>query len=55
MPTLAELIARQPEGRDPARARRRALRLLAKLDREAEQAEQDARNGIAPERVYGAE
>jgi NTP pyrophosphatase (non-canonical NTP hydrolase) len=38
MPTLEDLIREQVErGRDPARARRRAVRLLAKLNREAEE------------------
>jgi hypothetical protein len=54
MPTLEELIARQPEGRDPARAYRRAVRLLAKLEREAEENERALLRG-EPFRVYSAQ
>ena len=54
MPELADLIARQVEqGRDPARARRRAVKILAKLEREAEENEAARLRG-APYRVYGA-
>jgi hypothetical protein len=53
MPSLEELIAQQPEGRDPARARRRAVRLLAKLEREAA-ANEDAQQRGEPFRVYRA-
>ena len=55
MPTVEQLIARQVEqGRDPARARRRALRWLAKLEREAAENEEALGRG-EPYRVYGAE
>ncbi len=54
MPTLEQLIERQVEqGRDPARARRRALKILAKLEREAAENE-EARMRGEPYRVYGA-
>ena len=45
MPTLQQLIEQQPEGRDPARAFRRAVRIKAKLDREAEENEAAMRRG----------
>jgi hypothetical protein len=54
MPELADLIAEQVEhGRDPERARRRAVRLLAKLEREAEENAEAMRRG-EPFRTYAA-
>jgi len=55
MPTLEDLIREQVErGRDPARARRRAVKILARLEREAEENE-EARLRGEPYRVYSAE
>ena len=54
MPTLEQLIERQPEGRDPARAFRRAVRILEKLEREAAENERAPERG-EPFRVYSAE
>jgi hypothetical protein len=52
MPPLRKLIAEQVErGRDPARARRRAVKILAKLNREAEENEARLRRG-EPHRTY---